>query len=214
MQQQEVLWRLEDQVNPGHTALLVIDPQNDFCANDGALIRIMGWDPSRIQRSVPRLNRFIQRSREAQLMVVWTKSLIDPVRSKPSFKARGFMQEAKAKLIEPVKAATDGSEWYSEVLKPLDNEYVITKYHYDAFADTDLDLLLRGRGIKTLLLTGYTTNVCVETAARDGYLKGYYIVAVSDCTEAPTKQEYEASIFNMGTYFGKAATSDEIAKIW
>ena len=152
MQQQEVLWRLEDQVNPEHTALLVIDPQNDFCANDGALIRIMGWDPSRIQGSVPRLNRFIEKVRDAQLTVVWTKSIVDPIRSKPSYKARGFMQEAKSKLIEPVKEATDGSEWYSDVLKPLDNEYVITKYHYDAFADTDLDLLLRGRGIKTLLL--------------------------------------------------------------
>ena len=96
----------------------------------------------------------------------------------------------------------------------MPDEYVITKYHYDAFEDTDLALLLGSRGVKTLLMTGFLTNVCVETTARHGYIKGYYIVVVSDCTDAATEQEYEATLYNIKKFFGKVATSGEIKKVW
>ena len=108
----------------------------------------------------------------------------------------------------------EGAEWYSEVTKPLPNEHVVDKWHYDAFEDTNLDLLLSSRGIKTLLMTGFVANVCVETTARHGYIKGYYTVLVSDCTDSPTQQEYESTVFNIGNYFGSVATSAEIVKIW
>ncbi|MBW1800544.1 MAG: isochorismatase family protein [Deltaproteobacteria bacterium] len=81
--EEEILWTLEDQVKPEHTALLVIDPQNDFCAGDGAFITLMGWDASRIQEAVPRLNRLIQWARDEQVLVVWTRSIMDPNRSIP-----------------------------------------------------------------------------------------------------------------------------------
>jgi len=96
------------------------------------------------------------------------------------------------------------------VTRPLENEPVITKYHYDSFGDTDLDLLLRGRGIKTILFTGFLTNVCVETAVRHAYVKGYYNIVVTDCTDTGTQSEYDAGIYNIGTYFGKAASSEDI----
>ena len=120
------------------------------------------------------------------------------------------MKRARDMGIQLVNEQEDGSDWYSEVVKPKEDEYVITKYHYDAFEDTDLDLLLKGQGIRTLLFTGFTTNVCVESTARHGYIKGYYVVVASDCTETVTQNEYDASIVNINTYFGKTATSDEI----
>ena len=76
--------------------------------------------------------------------------------------------------------------------------------HINTYENTDLDLLLRSRGIQTLLMTGFITNVCVETAARHGYIKGYYVIVVSDCTEAATESEHKASIYNIATYFGRA----------
>ena len=205
---------LEEQIAPEHTALLVIDPQNDFCSSEGAVVRLMGWDPSRIQAAVPRLNRFIELAREQGVMVVWTRSLVEPLRARPSFQARGFMQEAERRLIKPVESDSRGSDWYGEMTRPLPGEIVIPKYHYDAFEDTSLDLLLSGSGIKTILTTGFTTNVCVETTSRHGYIKGYYVVVVSDCTEAPTQAEHEAAVFNLGAYFGRAATAETIERIW
>ena len=65
-----------------------------------------------------------------------------------------------------------------------------------------------------MLLTGFVANVCVETVARHGYIKGYYIVLVSDCTDASTQHEHESAVFNIKNYFGKVATSFEITKIW
>ena len=211
---QEILGTLEEQIDPKHTALVVIDPQNDFCATDGAAARLMGSDVTRIQAAIQPLNSFIKMAREAGLMIVWTRSLVDPDKARPSFKARGFMLDAKVKDIEVVREGSDGAEWYSEVVKPLPDEYVITKYHYDAFEDTDLALLLGSQGIKTLLMTGFLANVCVETTARHGYIKGYYIVVVSDCTDTATEQEYDATLYNIKKFFGKVASSDEISKVW
>ncbi|MCX5831185.1 MAG: cysteine hydrolase [Deltaproteobacteria bacterium] len=210
----EVLGTLEEQVVPKQTALLIIDPQNDFCASDGAVSKIMGTDASRNQRAVPRLNRFIERAREEHLLIVWTKSIVEPYRARVSFKARGFIQDARGKNINFVQEGTNGADWYPAMTKPLPEEHVITKYHYDAFADTNLDLLLSSMGMKTLLFTGFNTNVCVETAARHAYIKGYYVIAVADCTDTVTEQEYDAALFNIKTYFGKVATSEQIAKIW
>ena len=105
-------------------------------------------------------------------------------------------------------------EWYNEMIPPKNSEPIVRKWHYDAFEDTELDLLLKTNGIKTLLMTGFISNVCVETTARHGFIKGYYIVAVSDCTDAPTKQEYESAMYNIRIYFGKVATSREITALW
>lgn len=209
-----ILTTLEDQVRPEHTALLVIDPQNDFCAKNGALARLMGWDVSRMQAAAQRLDQFIARAREQGLMIIWTQSIVDPARSRPSFRARKFIIDALSRSIDLVKGDSSGSDWFSEMTSPLEGEYVVTKYHYDAFSDTNLDLLLTGKGIRTLLLTGFTTNVCVETSARHAYIKGYYVVVISDCTDAPTQQEYDATLFNIESYFGRVATSDEIGRLW
>jgi len=211
---QNVLSTLDEQIHPEHTALIVIDPQNDFCSKDGAVVRLMEIDVSRIQSAAQRLNGFIQRAREEQLMIVWTQSFVDQDRARPSYRARSHTRRAKSKSMELVKEGSNGADWYSEMTRPLSDEYVITKYHYDAFEDTNMDLLLSSRGIKTLLITGFNTNVCVETTARHGYIKGYYVVVVSDCTDAATEQEYESTLFNIKTYFGKVAGSDEIIKIW
>ncbi len=122
--------------------------------------------------------------------------------------------DAKTKNIEVVREESHGSDWYPEVGKPLPDEYAISKYHYDAFEDTDLGLLLGSLGVKTMLMTGFNANVCVETTARHGYIKGYYIVLVSDCTDTITEAEYLATLNNIKKYFSKVATSSDITKIW
>ena len=98
--------------------------------------------------------------------------------------------------------------------EPLPTEYVITKWNYDAFEDTNLDLLLRSTGIKTLLITGVQANVCCETTLRHAFVKGYYTILVSDCTETLSQQEYEATILNVEKYFGLVIPSGELLEKW
>jgi len=205
-----LLKTLVEQIAPKHTALLVIDPQNDFLASNGALARA-GFDVKRMQSAVPRLNHFIQKAREAGVTVIWVRIIHDSERMVPSQKVMWGEGDA----IAVVKKGSQGIDWYSEISGRLPNEHVITKWNYDAFESiTGLDLLLRNRGIRTLLLTGFGANVCVETTARHGFIKGYYIVLVSDCTDAATQQEYEATVFNIKNFFGKVATSNEIVSTW
>lgn len=210
----EILETLEEQTAPEHTALLVIDPQNDFLAPDGAVVQLMGYDPARVQAAVAPLNHLIQKARDRRIRIVWTQSFIDPARARANYKARGFLQDARRRNLDLVVEGSIGSDWYSGMIQPLPDEMIIRKYHYDAFSDTSLDLLLRSTGIKTLLLTGFMANVCVETAARRAYILGYYVVVVSDCTEAATQAEYESTLHNIGTYFGKSAASEEVLSLW
>jgi len=206
----KTLAKLEEQVSPGHTALLVIDPQNDFCSSDGALAKVAGLDMSLVHEAVPRLNKFIRKAREAGVPVIWTRAVLSRDKMRPS--ERAVWGEWDDVWI--VKKGTEGVSWYPEVISPLPDENVITKPHYDAFEETELGSLLHTNGVKTLLLTGFTSNVCVETTARRAYTQGYHVVAVSDCTAAPSRQEYECAILNIGRYFGKAASSAEIAELW
>jgi nicotinamidase-related amidase len=207
---EEILKTFEEQVDPKHVALIIADAQKDFLASDGAMAKDLGIDVSRMQNAVPRLNRFIHAARRVGIMIVWTKGIIVTDRSMPNYR----LQWGEGSNIKVVRCGTDGVEFYSGMTQPLSTEYVITKWNYDAFENTDLDLLLRSNGIKTLLLTGFGTNVCVESTARHGFTRGYYIVLVSDCTDTITQQEYEATIFNIKNYFGIVASSEEIMKAW
>jgi nicotinamidase-related amidase len=205
---EEALFDLEQWVDPQHSALLVVDPQNDFCAPDG-LVAKRGFDLSRIQAAAPRLGKFISEVRKFGIPVIWVQVMDKPDKMLRSRKAVQNIREVKT-----TDENTYGRMWYPVVGSPLPGESIVTKYHYDAFEDTDLNLILKTKGIKTVLVTGFTTTVCVETACRHGYIKGYYIVLVSDCTDERSQAEYDSTVHNIRTYFGKVATSDELSAIW
>ncbi len=206
----KIMKDLKEIVNPEHTALIIIDPQHDFCSSEGAMSKTLGLDMSRIQAAVPRLNKFIEKCREAGVYVVWINEIFADNKMLPNQKALW----GGGNDIWLIKENSPGIEWYKEMIKPKTDEPVITKWQYDAFEDTALHLLLQSKGIETLLMTGFTSNVCVETTARHGYMKGYYIVAVSDCADAPTKAEHDAAMFNLKTYYGNVVTSEEIVALW
>jgi len=207
---EDILASLEEQVRPGHTALIVVDPQKDFCADDGAVASVMGSDVSRIQAAVERLNPFIEKARETGLALFWTRSALSKEKTNPVHRYR---RSPTGKIII-AREGSEGADWYTEIVKPLPSEHIITKRHYDAFEDTELDHLLRVNGIRTLIFTGFTTNVCVETTARHGYIKGYYVILVSDCSDAPTEQEHESTLYNINKYFGRVVLSSEVMEIW
>lgn len=206
----KLLKALDQVADPTHSALIIIDPQHDFCSERGAMAQRFGLDMKEIKEAVPRLNTFIEKCRDAGVLIVWVREIFSDDRMHPNQKALW----GSGKDIWLIREDGNGIDWYEGMIKPKAGELVVTKWQYDAFEDTDLHLLLQGRGIKTLLMTGFTTNVCVETTARHGYIKGYHIVLISDCTAAPTHAEYESGIFNIKTYFGQVATGAELARMW
>jgi nicotinamidase-related amidase len=201
---------LSEVADPSHSALIIIDVQHDFCSERGAMAERFGFDMKEIREAVPRLNAFIEECRRAGVFVVWVREIFSDRKMHPNQKALWGGGDD----IWLIREDGEGIDWYEEIIGPNPDEPVITKWSYDAFEDTDLDLLLKSRGIETLLMTGFTTNVCVETTARHGYIKGYYITLVADCAGAPTPEEHESGVFNIKTYFGQVTTSGELGEIW
>jgi ureidoacrylate peracid hydrolase len=205
-----LLTTLGDQVDPRHTALVVIDVQRDFCSSEGVMARRFGLDLSAIQAAVVPLNELVHAARSQDVPVVWVREVFAPERMLPN--QRIIHGDGDAVLL--IRSDSDGIDWYEGLTPPQDGEPVFTKWNYDAFDSTDLELWLRTRGIRTTVFVGFTTNVCVETTARHAYIRGFHVVVAGDCTGAPSAAEHEAALVNIGNYFGRVASSGEIAATW
>lgn len=180
-----VLATLEEKVAPAHTALVVIDMQNDFCAS-GGLVSRDGRDISPAQLMAKRLPALLQAARQRN---------------------GGYTS------IPVCRDGTWEGDWYEDI-RPAPGEIVVTKHRYDAFQGTDLDLVLRSHGIRTLALTCVVTNVCVETTARAGFVRDYYIAVVEDGCAAYVADDHEHTLRNIRRFFGVTPSIRDLCAIW
>ncbi len=97
---------------------------------------------------------------------------------------------------------------------PLPGEFVVRKHRYSAFVSTDLNLTLKSRDIRTLIMTGVSTNVCVESTARDGFMRDYYVVLLKDCTAASSEEDYNGTLRNIARFFGEVTDSSDVLRCW
>jgi len=197
-----MLTTLAEKVDPRHAALLVVDVQNDFCHEQGACAK-NGWDVRPMQAIIPTLNRLIGECRRAGLPVIFVGVTHSPADDSDVWRER---QADRPHYI--CREGSWGAEWYG--VKPLAEEPVVIKHRYSAFVGTGLDELLRARGIKSLIVSGTTTDRCVETAARDGFMRDYYIVFVSDCTATSKPEYHQRTLGIMEEIFGVVASAEEI----
>ena len=108
--------------------------------------------------------------------------------------------------------------WSTEILdelKPQKGDTVLYKTRYSGFYGTDLDSILKTRGIKSLVVTGATTCVCVDSTIRDAMFRDYTCVLLEDCTGEPigsesTRSNHEAALLTIQTLFGWVSTSAEL----
>lgn len=203
--------KLQGIFNKEETALIIIDAQVDFCSAKGKLAQILGVDVSRIEKAVPNLNALILYCREKGVKIFWIRQELIKEKMYDSQKNRLLDENGEVWYDIP---NTPGSQWHGTMLKPLESEPVITKYNYCSFKDTTLDLQLKAANIKSLLITGFTTGVCVETTARSGYLNGYNIAVLSDCSDAHTEEEHSSALSIIGTFFGWILTKKQIEELW
>jgi ureidoacrylate peracid hydrolase len=210
-----MLRTLSEKVGPEHSAVLIVDVQNDFCAEGGALHR-EGRDLSPVQAMVPRLARFLEAARAARTPLVWIRNVYNtgPNWYLSEVWLEQAMRRRKGSYVEhPV---CEPGAWNGDfyVVRPRPDEVIVTKHRYGAFESTDLDLTLRARGIRTVIMTGVATNVCVETTARQAFLRDYYVVFASDCTATYSQADHDATLSNIDQFFGQVATAGEIAACW
>ena len=210
-----MLATLADKVRPAHCALLLVDLQNDFCAEGGAMHR-EGRDLSLVREMMPALERFVGQARAAGVKCVWIKNVYNTPNN--LYLSEVWLEQARrrrngAYVSYPV---CEPDAWNGEFyrMRPAPGEPVVVKHRYGAFEGTDLDLVLRSNGIRSVIMTGVATNVCVETTARQAFLRDYYVVFARDGTATFTRAEHEATLRNIDQFFGQVAGLDEIAACW
>jgi nicotinamidase-related amidase len=213
----QVFTTLEELVDPAHAALLVVDMQRDFCTPGGAFDKL-GVDISMYPVMVPRLARLIDGARAAGVPVFYIQMTVLPGRISDSPAQIRFnlrLHLGSDGVVEPLDYTPDGSEGQQIIpeLAPRDGDVVVKKYRSSAFWGTNLDMLLRANGIKTCVVSGCTTEGCVESTARDAMFGDYYVVIPEDCVASDDRAQHEASLLLMRHRFD-LATSDAILGVW
>jgi ureidoacrylate peracid hydrolase len=210
-----MLSTLSEKVDPRHAALLLVDVQNDFCAEGGAMHR-EGRDVGLVQKMIPRLEQLLEAARAAKVQCVWIRNVYNT--GPNHYLSEVWLEQAKrrrngAYIQYPV---CEPNEWNGDFyrVRPRPDEVIVTKHRYGAFEGTDLDLVLRAKGIRTVIMTGTATNVCVETTARQAFLRDYYVVFTSDCTATFSQREHDATLHTIDQFFGQVVRGEEIMTCW
>jgi nicotinamidase-related amidase len=177
--------------DPKRTAVVLIEYQNDFTSEGGVL-----HDAVRgVMESTGMLDNtraLVEAARSAGATIVHA-----PITFAPGY---GELSEHPYGILKGVVDSTAfvKGEWGAEIvdaLAPQQGDVIAEgKRGLDTFATTNLDFILRARGIDTIALGGFLTNCCVESTMRSGYEKGFHVITLSDCVAATSPEEHENAI--------------------
>jgi nicotinamidase-related amidase len=206
-------WPYNGSLNPAHTAVLCIDWQIDFCGRGGYVDR-MGYDISLTRSGIEPTQQVLAAWRALGAPVIHTREGHKPDLSDCPPNKRWRSQRIGAGIGDPgpcgrILIRGEAGWDIIEELKPLLNEPIIDKPTKGAFGSTDIDLVLRNRGITHLI----STDVCVHTIMREANDLGYECLLLEDCTGATDAGNYEAAIKMIkmqGGVFGSVAKSGDL----
>ena len=204
---------------PGTTALIVIDMQRDF-VDPGGFGEALGNDVSRLQQAVAPTRRVLEAARAAGVLVIHTREGHRPDLSDcpPAKLARGHLENGIGDPGPMGRILVRGEYGHEIVddLKPLASEPVVDKPGKGAFYATDLEAMLRFRRIRSLVVTGVTAEVCVQTTVREANDRGFECLVLSDCIASYFPEFYEMTLKMVkaqGGIFGWVAPSEALLAV-
>lgn len=207
---------LEEIIEPSHTAVLVIDQQNDFCHSRGYYADEMGLDVSMTQSINEPINQLTAAARSKGAMVIFTQYVIAKGFSSDSPMWLGIHAGAGMKSLEQKRfytmEGTWGAELYEEMTVETD-DHVIRKFRGSAFRNTSLEDLLQKNGIETLIISGQVTEGCVENTIRAARDADFYTVLAKDAIGSVSRERHDKF---MSGWLARAHCPDtaDVIDIW
>jgi len=197
-----------DTLDASKTALLVVDLQNGFMME--------GVSPMPVayaREIVPNVNRLARAVRDAGGLVVWIQMAFTEESRESWSVLNGDLStpEACEKRADSLRVGSKGYQIWSDLdVKPEDPNVQKTRFSAFIQGSSDIEALLRSRGIDTVIVTGTVTSVCCDSTARDAMMRNFKVVMVSDGNAARTEEEHGGALLNFYLVFGDVLTTDEV----
>lgn len=196
----------------GSTAVLVVDMQNGFCHRQGTL-GTSKLGVGLVEPIVPRISALVEAAHAAGLPVLWSRQEhTEHDVTRPRHRVRTHL--AKLDYVPCLRGT-----WDAALLDELqaivgDDDLVFPKHRASCFHATTLDLELRMRGIDTLIITGVSSNYCVDSTIRDAYARDYDLYIVEDACACPWQDLHDATMKTAAIFHGEVvATADVLAAL-
>jgi ureidoacrylate peracid hydrolase len=199
---------------PEQTAIIVVDMQNAY-ASKGGYVDLAGFDITGAGGTIGRIGEVLDHARAAGIQVIYLQNGWDPdyveagTEQSPNWHKSNALKTMRARPELHGKLLARG-QWDYEIvdeLAPKPGDIRIAKTRYSAFFNTQLDSILRARGIRNLVFVGIATNVCVESTLRDAFHLEYFGVMLEDATHHLGPDFLQAAtVYNIEKFFGWVAT--------
>ncbi|TMJ21768.1 MAG: pyrimidine utilization protein B [Alphaproteobacteria bacterium] len=204
-------------LRPAETALIIVDMQNAY-ASPGGYLDLAGFDISGAAPAIEKIREAADAARAAGMPVIFFQNGWDPDYveaggpGSPNWHKSHALKTMRRRPELQGKLLARGGWDYElvQALPPQPGDIVVRKPRYSAFFHTNLDSLLRARGIRSLVFTGIATNVCVESTLRDGFFLEYFGIVLHDAThEAGPDFIQKATLYNVEKFFGWVSSVEE-----
>jgi ureidoacrylate peracid hydrolase len=204
-------------LRPQETALIIVDMQNAY-ASPGGYLDLAGFDISGAAPAIEKIKEAADAARAAGMPVIffqngWDADYVEAGGpGSPNWHKSNALKTMRKRPELQGKLLAKGGWDYElvQALPPKPGDIVVEKPRYSAFFNTNLDSLLRAKGIRSLVFTGIATNVCVESTLRDGFFLEYFGVVLHDATHhAGPDYIQKATLFNIENFFGWVSSVEE-----